>query len=592
MSKRLLVIVLSLVAFAATAQAAPWTDDFTRPRRYERWGPDVWTLGAGQAAFKAAGGNAFMVATGPLSRQITVTADLTVTSRTGSSWATAGLTLLADAMNHWRLLLVEGPRQERYFELIEMLDGEHQAQTGANTPRTRLEGATKADLETWEIGRPYHLKLELTPEQIVGTVTDAGGKGSWQRSYSFARGAAVTAGRAGLMAAEMNGAFGPLTVDAVMPSPNPALALKAGPQGTVAIIPDQAQTVAPRLAALLGQAGYGVTVIPWEQLDAPLPWDKLDVLVLADARRAPVAARDRLAEASHCGGKVVCLGAPALSELLVRGPEGQWLPQGQWLGSYARTLQRRAITVAPGAWQRQTSNGDLPGEIVADPGAGPTAWRVTSDLKGWDTYCANVSQPFEGRYRLLMFEAKGDAKTSQLSIEMDEADGSRWIAVVELKPDWQTVVLQAADFSYWQDSKSKGRGGAGDRLHPENVDAIIFGLASSHTRSVRAGLHTYSVREIAAAGGEAVPEPDFGVPNLEALSPSYKLYPMDEVAQLRPAAAQTVTAAKPVAWAKAAYAPVWREQGRGLHRGRPWRWLPILDAYDAAGRKRGALVSL
>lgn len=572
--------------------AATWEDDFQQARRYETWGADCWSLGGGRAAFHGAGGESFLIATGRQSNQVKIDVDVTLQSSVGGGYPLAGLSLFGDPMNHWRLLLVEAPDKTRYFELVEMYDSEHQAQNGGRSQRTRLDRADSGALKTWEYGHLYHLALELTPEKITGTVADPQSGAQWQRSFTFGTGLAVTSGRGALTNGGMNGAFEHFRVDSSLAPVANAIKLQSGPQGTIAVVPDQAGKIAPRLASVLTAAGYGVTIIPWEELDKPLPWDQLDVLVLADARTLPVAARDQLVAASQCGGKVICLGAPALSKLLAKSPEG-WLPQPQWLQSYAGKLPQTPIEIKPEQWRRSTQVAELPASITPDPASGPTAWQVQSELRGWDTWRAGFAQsPFDEQHQLLALEAKGDATTSQLSIECTEKDGSRWIAVIDMTTDWQTYLLQPGDFQYWQDSTSKGRGGEGDHLRPLQVAAITVGLAGSHTQRVGQGAHTYWIRKLSVADGHDLAQPNFRVPELEALCPSYKLYPVNEAATLQAATEQGVTAATKLPWTQPGYAPVWRERGRGVNRRRPWRWVPVLDAVDGSGKDRGAMVSL
>lgn len=591
MSTRLLPLAL-LTLLATAACAASWQDDFTKPRRYERWGTDCWTLGGGKAAFTAGGGDCYLIVLGAQSGQLKVEADLTLSARAGGGWPLAGVAAYADRTNHWRLLLVESPDGDRYFELVEMYMGEHQAQSGGRTPRARLDATTSGSLKSWQYGRTYHLTLDLTGAAITGTVTDPQSGEQWQRSYSLGSAIAVRAGRAALMADGMNGAFTALQSTASTVSATGTIKLQRGPAGAVAIIPDQAGRLAPRLAALLGPAGYGVTVILWEELDKTLPWEELDALIIADARTLPVAARDQLLTATQSAGKVICLGAPALSKLLMKSPEG-WLPEAQWLDAYSSRLPRVPVAITPEQWTRATNSPADTGSLKPDPASGATAWKIESELKGWDTWRADFpTSPFDDRHQYLSLEVKGDATTSQLAVECTEEDGSRWIAVVEVTPQWQTQLLQPRDFVYWTDSKSKGRGGEGDRLQPDQVRALTFGLAMSHTHAVRPGPHTYWLRNVSVADGSSLPQPNFALPNLEALCPSYKLYPVNEVSKLRPAAEQDVAAAAEFAWSQPGYAPVWRERGRGIHRRRPWRWVPLLTALDARGQDRGAMVSL
>ncbi len=586
-----LVPLFGLLAVPACC-AVLWQDDFTTTRRYERWGTALWEPGNGRAAFRAGTEDAYLVVLGPQVTRMTAETELTLNERTGTGWTLAGLSLYADPTNHWRLLLVEGPDGKRYMELIESFNGEHQAQLGGNSPVTRLEATFSGELLEWEYGKPYRLSLVLTPDTLTGTVTDPATGAMWRKEFSFGQARAVRAGRAALMVNGMAGSFGRLAVEGTPPEPVAGLQLRRGPRGKVAILGDEAGTNAETLAAAFAEAGFGATVMSWEQMEGALPWDQLDLLVFADARTLPTGARDQLMEALHCGGKVMCIGAPALSELRAPGPGG-WHTQGQWARSYYDALEHRPIVLGDDPWERAAQFPEQPASIERDPAGGDTAWKVTTDLKGWDTYRTAASGAFDTEHPLLTFEARGDENTKQLSIECAEDDGSRWIAVVELSPEWQGYVLRPIDFAYWFDSPAKNRGGPGDRLRPERTAYLTVGLASSHTPKVRDGRHSYWFRNLATAPDRGMPEPNFTVPSLEALCPSYKLYPMDEATSLRAATESPILpAATRLRWSGAAYSPVWRERGRGFQRNRSWRWVPVLEAFDRGGRSRGALISL
>ena len=77
-------------------------------------------------------------------------ARLTLHSRLGpDDWTTAGIAIILDRRNHWRLNLVEGPDKKRYTELGETCAGEWQAQSAEGT---RLR-KTKAVMGTWSYGK-------------------------------------------------------------------------------------------------------------------------------------------------------------------------------------------------------------------------------------------------------------------------------------------------------------------------------------------------------------------------------------------------------------------------------------------------------
>jgi len=231
--------------------------------------------------------------------------------------------------------------------------------------------------------------------------------------------------------------------------------------------------------------------------------------------------------------------------------------------------------------------------IAADPSQGADCWKITTDLIGWDGWYADAPGAFGDDRGILVFEARGDASTTHLAIECVEADGSRWIATVPLAAAWRPYVVRATDFAYWLDSPTRNRGQAGDTLRPRRLARLSFALSASHTPKVRPGPHTYWVRGLSTAAEAAEDRPDFSLTDVEALWPSYKLYPMDSIARLRSSTEQGIVGQGTSApWTRPGYSPVWRERGRGFRRGRAWRWIPVLEAYDAEGRKRGALLSV
>ncbi len=570
-----------------------WEDDFLAPARYELHGPRAWDIAAGRCRFKPAAGDARLLALTPLLAEATIEADITLDSRAGSTWSYAGLCLFSDPQNHWQLMLVAGPDGRRYMELIERLEGVHQAQSGAGSKATLLAGELRGELREWEYGESYHLSLVLSPTAIVGRVTDTASGSYWEREYALEKRPAVKSGRPGLVASSMAGQFASFRAEGRPGLAGETLDLTRGEVGTVAILRDREGPVASGLAEAFGDAGFGVTQVGWEDLSARrLPADELDLLVLADARTLPLAARDELVAALHSGGKVLCIGAPALAELMAPTPVG-FRGESDWKAAYIHRLPRTAIAVAPGQWTRASDAAEGTDAILLDPAEGESCWKITCDLQNWTTWGAEVPGVFSEDNGVLVFDAKGDADTGQMVVELNEEDGSRWIVCVDLTPGWRSYALRPEDFPYWEDSTSEGRGGPGDKVRPGNVRRLVLGLARSHNSQVLPGPHTYWVRGLSSSSAQGLPEASFSVPEVEALCPSYKLYPMDSIATLRAATEQGVLANDlELPWTAPGFSPVWRERGRGFDRGRQWRWVPLLEAYDAEGRKRGALLSL
>jgi hypothetical protein len=587
----LLGLLLGLLSAPILQAATLWQDTFQEPLRYERLGPAVWRTADGQATFRSGDSESRLVTLLPDLQSATVEADVTLQERSGSSWTYSGLSLYLDTGDSWQLLMVESADGRRYCELIEEYEGVRQAQSAPGP--TLLAMRETGALKSWDYGRGYRLTLEISPEGIRGLVTDSATGEFWERDFSFAVGRALKSGRPALMVRGTAGVYTSLTVRGDAQSQGNAVRVERGSAGSAAVIQDEHNAVAPGVVQMLQEGGFGVTSLDWEAVGTQrITPDAVDLLVLADARKVPVTARDALVSYLRAAGKVLAIGAPALSELVVKTPEG-WGDQEQWSEAFARRLPAAPIALSPDPWTRNTGNAEGTARIELDASQGPDCWKATVDLLSWETFYANIEGAFGADRRLFVFQAKGDASTPQLSVEFREKDGSRWIASVNLTTNWKTYVLDPREIPYWTDSTSKGRGGQGDAFRPANVSSVAVGLSASHTPLAKKGPHTYWVRSLATASDQSLPKVSFQVPDLEPLCPSYKLYPMESVTTLQAAQEQGIAAADlKTSWAHPCYSPVWRDRGRGLGRDRPWRWIPIVEGLDARGQSRGALVSL
>ena len=137
-----------------------------------------------------------LCASAPESDGVTVEAIVRVQERLdGSGWSTAGVMVYVDGDNFWRFILVASPEGQRYCELGEMYQGVWQAHREG---RTLLQG-TKEGGDAWEYGRPYALRIELTPDGIMGTMLDGEtSKLLGRESYSFHDAPHLSSGRPAL----------------------------------------------------------------------------------------------------------------------------------------------------------------------------------------------------------------------------------------------------------------------------------------------------------------------------------------------------------------------------------------------------------
>ncbi|MBM3475774.1 MAG: hypothetical protein FJX75_21110, partial [Armatimonadetes bacterium] len=379
-------------------------------------------------------------------------------------------------------------------------------------------------------------------------------------------------------------------------------------RGNVAVLcddmPGQDRAVAERYAAALAEGGASVTRLTGEHLANPfvLSAEQFDVLVLPRAQCFPAVAVEALNGFVRQGGDLVAVGAPAFSRLLAR-IGGEWMDKQQYLDRLARTPPSEIIldfdAEQPPEHVRASDRMDLARTVdTTAPGAAGSARALRvkiADLHGWDTVGFAVPPgAFGDEATLTCFWAKGGPRTTQLSLEWRETDGSRWIAVVRLTREWKPYALRPSDFKYWHDSPTKDRGAPGDSLKPANVAHLSIGLAMTHT-AVPSGEHEYWIDQIGAAADPFTDEPIFEVadaPVIDSVSPGYKLYPNNNAASLDRSAGQALLegAVLPMPATLLSCHP--RPQGTGFDKQRKWRWVPLVQVRGEDGEVSGTLGTL
>lgn len=378
--------------------------------------------------------------------------------------------------------------------------------------------------------------------------------------------------------------------------------------GNVAVLCDEMpgldRAVAERYAAALEAAGLTATRLTGEQLANPyvLTAEHFDLLVLPHAQCFPSMAVEALNAYLQQGGDLVTVGAPAFSRLLTK-IDGEWLDKEQYLDRLARTPPDNLILEfdesEPPPNQRGSDRPDL-GCAVAASGPGANGSRSAlhvrlADLHGWDTLAFRVEPGvFADGATLTCFWAKGGPRTTQLSLEWREADGSRWIAVVPLTPEWKPYAVRPSDFRYWHDSASQGRGAAGDALKPTNVVQLAIGLAMTHT-AVPGGEHEYWIDQIGSAVDPLADEPEFALadaPVIDSVSPPYKLYPNGNAKTLDPSAGRSLLGAGSLPMPQEVLSCHPRPQGTGFAKNRKWRWIPLVQVRGEDGEVSGTLATL
>jgi len=261
-----------------------------------------------------------------------------------------------------------------------------------------------------------------------------------------------------------------VAVEGERPALADLLQVPDGRLGSAAIVRDEPNRVAPVLERLLAKEGFGTKIVSWEELSQHrVSGDHLDLLVLADARRVPVSVARTAVSFLRSRGKLIAIGAPAFGDLLFKTPHG-YVSVERYDEAIYDGLARRPIPLSAKGWRRSAMKSERAATLELEPSiarrgspdsarrgspdpAG-AAWKISSDFEGWDNFVPPVAGAFADGHGLLCFRAKGDANTPQLSIECNEKDGSRWIATVELTPQWRNYVLWPSDLLVGHDSRA------------------------------------------------------------------------------------------------------------------------------------------
>lgn len=370
-----------------------------------------------------------------------------------------------------------------------------------------------------------------------------------------------------------------------------AAILRHGPMGEDAAL-------SGALTAELKAAGYAVTDIDTRALcnASQLSAERFDLLVLPDAGPLPAKSMPSIDKYLRRGGDLIALNAPMWQRALLE-IDGHWITRDEWRAGKASVPPSHVVfDFTPDdivGWRRGSDDVSHPTvhETTSDgPGQGQRALHVTiPELTSYDTFgSGEVSDPFPNGSTLTVFAAKGGPNTTQLSVEWDEKDGSRWIAIVPLTQEWRQYVLAPGEFRYWQSNPK--RGFRGDRFDPANAVAMSVGLAFTHTTAVGSGPHEYWVGPFGTA--KVTPElkeilDAYDPPALDALSPSYKLFESRGAAKLAVRDDQVIVDQAALTVPKVVRSVQPRPRGGGFDKGRDWRFIPLIEARSADGQWRG-----
>lgn len=203
-------IVFVLILLLTSQLASSGNQAFGGELQVDQWlrNPLAWTFqgdtvhatsnDAGFALFQAA----------PISKRVSVEADVELTKAVGQQWKVAGVAIVRDLENFWHFALVlppEGEPQRHFCELSEMRDGQWLAQGNLRVV------VRESKPEPWQLGQLYRVRLVLDVEGIEGSLTDREGRVIERIRYAFS-GEAVRSGRPALRSNGFEATFSKIAV--------------------------------------------------------------------------------------------------------------------------------------------------------------------------------------------------------------------------------------------------------------------------------------------------------------------------------------------------------------------------------------------
>ena len=377
-------------------------------------------------------------------------------------------------------------------------------------------------------------------------------------------------------------------------------------------LPGQDQALARDIAAQVAAAGYSpeLVYLPVLTNGTSLTAQRYDLLVLPNARMLPLVTAPVIDSYLREGGNLLALGLPAWDAPVFQAG-GKWLTRQQYDNTLASQHPTHVVQDFAQAdlakWRR--AKGDDTGKAqyeLADTASGKALHATIAHLAGWETLTSPaLPAPFAANNTLTCFRAKGGPHTRLLAIEWREDDGSRWIGTVELTPQWTNYALPPDRFKAWPpEAVAEHR-----RFDPTRAVSCTVGISQSHT-APEGDEHEYWFADLGTApnpfGADSPPE-ETDIPVLESISPTYQCYPITTEVMVRPdhlkspleswdtpppgAGEREMKGCRRDALAQVGLQP--RARGGGFEQGRPYRWEPLLGAYDAhSDDYRGAVAAL
>lgn len=364
-------------------------------------------------------------------------------------------------------------------------------------------------------------------------------------------------------------------------------------------IADDGTTAVKRIAQVFRRRGLECGLASHDEL-VSAPDTARDVWVLTHAGTCRADVTSAVVAHLRNGGGLLVLGEPPFQQTPYP-LGGRWLPQSSWLA--ANLSPTPLVSISTDSLSRFDLSSDLPQggpTLTAQQDTRPPtdSTRTSSvavvripKMGVWTTYTTTVTAAaMPPRNALTTFWARGSTTTRQLAVEWREKDGSRWIAVINLSPQWQYYVLPPRDFTFFVGSPVPGRGSAGDCLRMDNIGAFSIGLAQTHTNTGPAP-HEFAFTGVGWVPADSLSKLACGEPPaIDGLCPLQNVYPL--TAPARSEVAEGFTNVGDLPLPARAWSSFWRPMGGGFEMQRQRRFIPVVTALNSDGGRAGTFAAI
>ncbi|MBO4548593.1 MAG: hypothetical protein J5758_05185, partial [Abditibacteriota bacterium] len=334
--------------------------------------------------------------------------------------------------------------------------------------------------------------------------------------------------------------------------------------------------------------GQGISLTPADlgsDLPSLLEPDKNPLLIAVAPGSISAEGLRAVSDYLENGGRLLTIGGPAFTDILY-GYDGGWLSREEYLHRAAADVaegQRETILDAsdPSAlkeFKRGTNNPDDDVTYtVGDYGLAGSRGQIKGDvpgLKSWENFNYPVSPKMKDA-NAVAFMAKGDADTKYLYVEMTDRGGSRWYASAALTEEWRQYLLSESDFVWWHDSKPSGR------QHPAigEIATLTMGFAQTGA-PIPPGHHVFYLSDVELMKADIQDRESSGL-TVPTLCPEDQVFPVTNAAGIETAQNQIFVKDREYILPREVFSCSPKRQGTGIDKGRDFRFIPLLEMYDA-----------